>query len=313
MRHNLFVSVSVFFFAGCSVHPLPEDLIASRKNTYEIVQAIRCEAKRGVLEFAKDARFKGAIIGYSFDFNITEDNEASAGLTVQKKFTDGSVFKVPWSGGTAIKKREAVRQFTVIDKFDDLQKADCGGIDVASKNLAYPITGSIGLYEVVTTFSKIETQTNFLVLRDFKGLENNVAAFSDTLTFTTELKSGSLKPELTLESIPTGKIVVTAASIGGSSGRKDVHSVTVALSLAKGAEAALGKSAGAVVSPKTRDELKRFSNSSPLVTFTRSPTITDIDVQSADDATARVLLELARRRQVREVDQRLQLLLELTK
>ena len=294
-------SLSALLTTGCSIHPLPDDVANSRKNTFEIVQTIRCEAKRGVMEWAQHARFNGAVIGYAFDFDIQEDNEMSAELTLKKTFHNGSIFTLPWKGGKATKTRKAQRQFTVVDKFEDLRSAECRGVDIETKNFVYPATGSIGLYEVVSTFARIETQTNI-------RSEDKVKAFSDTLTFTTEFVSGSLKPELELNSLPTGKLKISAAHISGSSGRKDIHKLTIALALAEGAELGGRRTTS---SADTRSALKAFSSRSPVVSFRRSSTVTDIDVQSADDATARVLLELARRRQLSEDDQRLKLLLEL--
>jgi hypothetical protein len=326
MRHISVVAATILLSA-CSVHPLPDDLPA-KKGTYQIVEAIRCEAKKAVLEHAEHARFKGAVIGYNFDFDITEVNEAAAGFELQKKFTDGTLLKLPWSGGSAKKTRRAQRQFTLVDKFEELRRAKCGDVDITSRSIVYPVTGSIGLYEVVSTFAKIESQTNFLNVSVSSGgglgKDSQVWAFSDALTFTTEFNSGSFKPEVSLDTVPTGKLVLKSANItagGTESGRTDTHKLTVALTLANGAEqqAAAKRAAAAdpsiAMSPtaQTRSRLQEFTRTAPVVTFARTQGISELDVQSADDATARVLLELARRRQEQDTDQRLQLLLQLAK
>lgn len=325
MRHLSLLSCALMA-ASCSVHPLPEDLPA-RKNTFQIVQAIRCEAKKAVLTNADDARFKGAVIGYNFDFDITETDQASAGFEVQKKFTDGTLLKLPWSGGSAKKIRQAKRQFTIVDTFDELREAKCDEVDTTSKHLVYPVTGSIGLFEVVSTFAMIEMQTNFIrvgVTDGGLGKDNQVWAFSDQLTFTTDFKTGSFAPELSLDTIPTGKLVLKSANItagGTEAGRKDIHTVTVALTLASGAEQKAALNRARVADPGsrlsatalTRSTLKTFTQNAPVVTFARTQGISELDVQAVDDATARVLLELARRRQEQETDQRLQLLLQLAK
>jgi hypothetical protein len=58
-------------------YPLPDDV--TRKCTYDIVDQIRCEARRAVIEHAYD--YKTASIAYEFTFDITEGNNTSADAT----------------------------------------------------------------------------------------------------------------------------------------------------------------------------------------------------------------------------------------
>src|SRR5262245_14766396 len=59
--------------SGCSMHPLPEDV--SRKNTYDIVEKIRCEAAEGLRGVPRDhPLLRNTYIGYDFNFNIEENN-----------------------------------------------------------------------------------------------------------------------------------------------------------------------------------------------------------------------------------------------
>ncbi len=65
---------------GCSSHPLVDDV--TRKNTVAIVQAIRCEARKGLVEAhpTPNPQDIGLVVGYDFTFDITETNMAKGGL-----------------------------------------------------------------------------------------------------------------------------------------------------------------------------------------------------------------------------------------
>jgi hypothetical protein len=297
---------------GCSVHPLPEDV--SRKGTYEIVEAIRCEARRAVIEYAQGPEFKGAVIGYAFDFDITENNAATASVTLQKKFADTALLKLPFEGVGYDKVRKAQRVFTIVDHFETLRDAKCEHVSTG-KNLAYPITGSIGLYEVVGTFARLESQTNLSAAdATFKGI--SVPMFSDTLTFTTELKGGSFKPSFTAADV-TGKLVLASASMDLSASRKDIHKVTVALSLDPHVERVVNvgvfgsRARHAARKERTVSALRTVVDRSPAVSIGRPNRISETEIQASDDATARVLLELTRRRQIDQDDKAVSQLLQL--
>jgi hypothetical protein len=55
---------------GCSMHPLTEDV--ARKNTFDIVEKIRCEAAEALrLVPANHPLLSEVFVGYDFDFDIT--------------------------------------------------------------------------------------------------------------------------------------------------------------------------------------------------------------------------------------------------
>jgi hypothetical protein len=91
----------------------------------------------------------------------------------------------------------------------------CDGFEVRRKNLLYPITGSIGLREVMKTFIAISEQGG--------GKDS----FVDTLTFTTTI-SGSVSPSLKLKSVPHSFRLVSAGGTA-SADRTDLHKVTISL------------------------------------------------------------------------------------
>jgi hypothetical protein len=199
---------------GCSTHPLPEDV--TRTTTYDIVEKIRCEAKRAVVDHARGV--KNAAIAYEFTFEITETNNASGDISANYPFLNGGSFSFTANAGSN-RTRDANRNFKIVDSFDNLRKASCDP-ETAQTNLIYPIAGEIGMYEVVATFVKllkVETLNT-----------GDVFSFADTLHFTTTL-SGGVQPHLTLSPV-VGSLRVVAANADLNAGRTDVHSVVIALS-----------------------------------------------------------------------------------
>jgi hypothetical protein len=210
---------------SCSIHPLPEDV--TRKTTYEIVEAIRCEARDAIIAYALPERmFDNAFIGYEFQFQITEDNNASASADFKHPFTGGT-FTLGISGG-AEKQRVGDRNFRIVESFRDLRNLKpeiCYGV-VSGKNYKYPIAGTVGLAEVIQTYVKIEKVVNLAVT---KGAD--VPTFADKLVFTTTLKGGA-KPSVELQAVP-GSFRLVKASGDFNAQRKDVHKLIIAIALDK--------------------------------------------------------------------------------
>jgi hypothetical protein len=226
MRVFSFCLYCAILLSGCAdVHPLPEDF--SRKTTFEIVQAIRCEAKRAIEKI--EAKYDVGAIGYEFAFDITEDNSASIATTLTGNHLTnvlGTFAGIGGAGGTL--KRQAVRSFTLVDRFGALRKLSCSS-RATDGRLLYPITGNIGLTEVISTF------TGAFAIKDKENkvpapADGNTLDFSDDLTFTTSLSSGALTPTLTLNPVPNAfKLTSLSGSIGAD--RVDKHQVTVAIAM----------------------------------------------------------------------------------
>lgn len=196
---------------GCSIHPIPDDV--SRSTTYDIVQKIRCEAKAAVEEHGRG--FTNASIAYSFTFNINEHNDASAGLTLFDPFKSGTV-NVTGSAGSN-RTRDGVRNFDLLDSFDDLRKLSC--TRDREKNWVYPLTGDVGMYEAVATFIRLQKA-------DDPG-GTRVFTFADTLTYTTTF-TGGVNATLALNPV-SNRFRVTAANAGLTGSRTDTHSVIIAM------------------------------------------------------------------------------------
>jgi hypothetical protein len=231
-RRAVAAAVGTALLGGCAIHPLPGDF--SRTSTYEIVEKIRCEAAGALREAKLDQDFlMKAYIGLDFDFNITETNNAGTLLAPGSlTFTDLSNDSTVSVSGAAERQRTAQRKFRIVETLDKLSTADCSPQTVRA-NWLHPITGSIGMHEVVRSYVGLEKLTTF-AKHDSPSDQfgDTVSAlpmvFSDVLRFQTTLSAG-VKPELRLSAPGIGSFHLTGASIFGSAVRADDHKLTVVL------------------------------------------------------------------------------------
>jgi len=225
--YHLVIAGLAPLLVNCSTHPLVDDI--TRVTTSDVVEHIRCEAQRAVI--ADDRRSKNAsastvsAIAYEFTFDITENNNANGNMTWQIPFLNGGNFSLVANAGSA-QQRFSHRNFKIVDSFDELRRADCSR-RASEKNLIYPITGEIGIYEVVTTFANLqrvaklmsspETELPTVFPPDIEP--NNIQPkgtfrFADTLTFTTTF-TGGINPSLTLQTGPPNSFRLTRLNNGG--------------------------------------------------------------------------------------------------
>jgi hypothetical protein len=262
MWRIILLSCSAFTLAGCAIHPLPDDV--TRLATRQIVFHIRCEArsaikqaiidylkKQHLTEFAERLRtdelplnqlnrhlhelpprvranivkYGNAAITYDFTFNITEQNTVAAQVDFVNVLSHG-VFAMPAKGGSDLQ-RQTVRIFRVNDTFGgliDFAQNRCAQGE-QPENFIYPVSGRIGLDELVKTFVDLN---EFQRLTGAKA-GDIVPTIADTFNFQTTI-SGSVTPQVTLT--PLNHLFnVSGASLGVGAMRKDVHTVIVAMSL----------------------------------------------------------------------------------
>jgi hypothetical protein len=200
------------------------------------------------------------------------------------------------SGGAKVT-REAKRKFTLVDTFDGLKKSDpCKNLSPGSPlSPLYPITGSIGLDEVIRTFIGIERMSVYDALTgDSIGkLDGLSTDFSDTLTFTTTLTTGTLTPELVLN--PVSHVLrLTDIKGGFSADRKDMHEVEIAIALPAN-----------VNTPHHKAIVAAAKRHAPLISsgVLSANFASRISIHAEKDAKARVLLILDRRRFAGQTDQ----------
>jgi hypothetical protein len=258
-RINWIGCIFVAGLGGCSLYPIPDDV--SPFSTENIVRYGRCEMRDAILAymvknriipfpFTEDGirkqikatqklkdnkktlsheqeqllRLAKVAVVYSFDFNITENNKASA----------GAGFRLPWSTnvldvgatGALDLTRQGSRVFGTGDNWDELitNSSLCDNYPwERPANIVYPLTGSmgvrlngsIGVGRVVETFIDIDEQG---------GAKDN---FVDTLTFTTSV-SGDANASVKLDPVPNQFRLVSATADAGAS-RLDIHKLTISL------------------------------------------------------------------------------------
>lgn len=161
-------------------------------------------------------RYMGVAAVYSFDFNITENNTASADVAFKLPFTGPGVFDLG-ADSTLNLTRQGQRQFKAADNWAQLiiQPQKCQDIWPRRRNIIYPFDGSIGVGRVVETFIDIANQG---------GAKDS---FVDTLIFTTQVGAG-VDAAVKLDPVPASfRLVSASAKIDAS--RLDVHKVIISL------------------------------------------------------------------------------------
>jgi hypothetical protein len=290
---KVFVGLALSTGLGaCAIHPLPEDVTGVK--TAQIVHRIRCE----VLEAVETAEnnitteksekpwraaqkqtrlniLKSVGIVLSFSLNGEEMNNInSASATFQQTLHHGTFSLNPnaSSMGDTLD-RQNIRTFTVVDNFGQMIKnypnpAKACARQPTGSNYVYPITGNIGVAEMIDTFVNLAIYANLGAeqqnLKDGTGTPtlalNSAPTLVDTIAFTTVLSAG-VTPMWTLT--PVGKALqLTNASINLGVSRKDIHEVIVALAL-PGSASSSGGTAPPPPSP-SRATLSLLQNNQPF-------------------------------------------------
>jgi len=188
-------------------------------------------------------------IGYNFNFDITVHTENGIGINLLNPFSNGTrTFDI---GGGITRQNQGTRSFQIVDTFTDLaqlyvkknDKDSCSGL--APSNSLYPITGTIGLTEVVHTFVE---------LNDVAGIEHKAAGdktttFSDAIEFQTII-SGRINPKIELSPVKQG-LGLADASITNTWKRTDAHKVIIALQLTPQQTVTAGAKRPTTIKPTT--------------------------------------------------------------
>jgi hypothetical protein len=165
-------------------------------------------------------------VAFDFSFDITEDNAGSGFADPIKLFTNGTAGVGLSAGGDF--KRENLRHFVVSETALDLlqnEKIACGpNYDYRASNYAYPISGKIGIDELVSTFFDLNEIKN---LAPDKGTST---VFADTLTFTTTL-TASVTPHVIVAPVGNRWGLASPADVVASGSRVDTHKLIIGLSL----------------------------------------------------------------------------------
>jgi len=261
-KHVLSSAVFMVTLGGCAIHPLPEDWSGSdtfqivqrircEARTAVKERAIRllaesqtasAEDKARWTEFldknaekwekipfarfgertvALVSKYDGTLIGYDFQFTMSEENNVSGGINFLAS-SGGGINRLGFAANNN-RARKNIRNFRIQDSFGQLLKDNltCSGVP-RGKDYLYPITGEIGLAEVIETFLDLNEVQNL-------NAREKVPLFGDTLEFTTQFVA-SASPRIVLS--PIGRALSLAdAGVTAEAKRTDVHQVLVALSV----------------------------------------------------------------------------------
>ncbi|WGD55668.1 hypothetical protein QA641_18370 [Bradyrhizobium sp. CB1650] len=222
-------------------------------------------------------------IAYDFSFDITEDNSASGAADPVKLFSGGAAGIGLSASGDF--RRQNIRHFIVSETAQDLLESNSVGIvreedrkaycpsDYRSSNFAYPISGNIGMYELISTFFDLNE------LRRLTVDKNTSKVFADQLTFTTTV-TGSASPHVVVAPVGNRWGLAVPAALGAGASRVDKHAVFIGLSLDTSKSLVGQPVAAAAVVPG------RFARSALQRSDIRSPT-----EQSALDAISQARLD----------------------
>ena len=172
-------------------------------------------------------RYINTGIAYEFNFDITEKNEAAAAADPVKLITNGTV-GIGVDGSSKLS-RQNIRRFVISDNFGDLltsPELTCEPTEYRADNPIYPITGTVGLGELIHTFIDLNES------RTLQPLDASKAAsrFGDTLIFSTTFDA-SVTPHIQLNAVRNRWGLAPPTNVSFSASRADVHKLIVGVSM----------------------------------------------------------------------------------
>ncbi|WP_129505143.1 hypothetical protein [Bosea sp. Tri-54] len=183
-------------------------------------------------------RYNHAVVVYDFQFDMSEVNEIGLTVDALRNFSNGAASL----GGNAGSKlvRDNFIQFRLSDVFENLVRYTHDGYcrdggftrttlaEQKNPKLIYPITGSLGLDEIVGTFLNLNQSANLVGPADVPA-ESRFPTTLRRMEFTTQL-SGGATASLAIAPRPYGGRI-TKTGFSNSNSRNDIHKLTVVLKL----------------------------------------------------------------------------------
>ena len=170
-------------------------------------------------------RYINTVIAYDFLMQGVENNRVALTADPVRLITNGTAGIA--LGGSGELNRDNQRHFALADTFGELlydQNMRCESRDYLPENFIYPVSGRVGLREVVDTF---------IELNEFKSLSqfgDDKTVFADTLKFTTTW-TGSATPHIQIDPVGTRFGLASPTQIGLSASRADTHTLTLGLAM----------------------------------------------------------------------------------
>jgi hypothetical protein len=172
------------------------------------------------------SRYINTVIAYDFLMQGVENNRAALVADPVRLITNGTAGVAVGASGEF--QRDNQRHFALADTFQELLYGplECESPDYLPENFAYPVSGRVGLTEVVDTFIDLYEDKPLSQFSDDKKV------FADTLKFTTTW-IGSAAPHVQIDPVGTQWGLNSPTNIGLSASRADTHTLTVALVMGK--------------------------------------------------------------------------------
>jgi hypothetical protein len=191
-------------------------------------------SRLGAREKSNIQMFQRTAVAYDFTFDITEMNNLDPTVNLTRPLRNQTFSAA--IGANFDRMRENTRTFTISDTFNGLftkiPKNYCDNI-TEGKNYLYPVTGTIGVDEMIRTFVALTLFGDLSSEQTSPADDANAASppptMGDTLRFTTTLAL-SPSPSITLTPIGTA-LQISSASLMATASRMDMHEVIVALAL----------------------------------------------------------------------------------
>lgn len=197
--------------------------IDDKKIVDKLTERLKTLREHRVRHYKDISSFESQTAALNFQFTITVNKDATS-----KGSLKWPIAILPWTGTAMIgydvgdkKQRLSDRTIKLSTSFGELYQLDCGAAYEPGDSNAlsrYPITGSIGLDEVIGSYIKILRKGN-----SFNS--NDKESYKDKIEFTTTVNA-SINPSVTLTKL-SGHEAKAEGSFGAT--RKDVHTVTIFL------------------------------------------------------------------------------------
>lgn len=195
--------------ASCS--SIPDQADATRLDTVDIINRIRCEAAESLRPYDRYPRQREYVIAFLFDFDTEQNKNAAGDATLTWPIGLGT-FAIGFDGGVE-NKRYGAEKIGISETFTSLKQLNCRPRD-DSTALIYPITGTIGLADVID---------KYIEMRNWPSA--TVTDYIRTLRFTVKWHGG-IHPEWTLVRSSGTKI---GANIDLAADRTDIHELKIGI------------------------------------------------------------------------------------
>lgn len=212
MQRFLTSAAIAFFLSACSHIPDPAD--APKAEPYQILQSLRCEVRQAIATYPESHWVREAIIGYGLTLTAEENRNLTAGLLAVWPIHLGTV-SLDASAG-ANRKRIGESQ---IDFAEALAKAGdeyCRPPEHARSVHFYPITGEVGLSEIIQRFVQV---------KEMGGAFTKDTGFVHTLEFTLVFNAG-LTPSFSIAKVGNYQL---SGNANFTADRSDKHKLIIKL------------------------------------------------------------------------------------